>query len=293
MTELSLIFSDLRFPEGARWHDDRLWFSDMHTGQVFKANPAARTLEEVAVVDDQPSGLGWLPDGSLLVSCMLSRTVRRLDPHGTLSEFADVSRLTPAPINDLVTNQAGQTFLGGFGYDLYADAPQRPGPIFRLDPDGTPHLVEKDMVFPNGSVILPGTSTLVVAETWAARLTAFDIDEDGELRNKRIWAELPPGSTPDGICTDAAGGVWVSSIATSEFLRVEAGGRVTRTIEVDGRCATDCVLGGPRGTTLFLLTSNSWQPPETTTREGRIESVEVDVPGPQPGPAGPDVRGAS
>ena len=280
MSDLSLIFSDLRFPEGARWREDRLWFSDMHTGQVFRSNPAARTLEEVAVVDDQPSGLGWLPDGSLLISCMLSRKVRRLGPDGELTDFADVSALTDAPINDLVTNAAGQTFLGGFGYDLYADAPQQPGPIFRLDPDGTPTVVEDDMVFPNGSVILPGTSTLVVAETWAARLTAFDIDDHGVLTHKRVWAELPAGSTPDGICVDAAGAVWVSSIGTSQFLRVEAGGRVTQVIDVEGRCATDCVLGGAEGTTLYLLTSNSWQPAETTTRQGRIEAVEVAVPGP-------------
>ena len=167
MNQPSLIFSDLRFPEGARWHEDRLWFSDMHTGQVFKSNPSARTLAEVAVVDDQPSGLGWLPDGSLLVSCMLSRRVRRVAADGSTSDFADLSGLTDAPINDLVTTPGGTTFLGGFGYDLYADAPQRPGPVFRIDHDGTPTVVEDDMVFPNGSVILPGTSTLVVAETLA------------------------------------------------------------------------------------------------------------------------------
>jgi sugar lactone lactonase YvrE len=277
--EPSLIFSDLRFPEGARWHDGQLWFSDMHTGQVFRSDPAARGLEEVVVVDDQPSGLGWLPDGSLLISCMLGRKVRRLDADAGLTVFADVSSLTDAPVNDLVTDAAGRSFLGGFGYDLYGDAPQQAGPIFRIDPDGTPALVEADMVFPNGSVFLPGTSTLVVAETWAARLTAFDVDEAGALAGKRVWAELPAGATPDGICVDSAGAVWVASITTSQFLRVEAGGRVTRTITVEGRCATDCVLGGPDGTTLFLLTSNSWQPSETTSRAGRIEAVEVEVPG--------------
>jgi sugar lactone lactonase YvrE len=275
--EPSVIFSDLRFPEGARWRADQLWFSDMHTGQVFRADPGARTLEEVVVVDDQPSGLGWLPDGSLLISCMLDRVVRRLDADGVLSDFSDLSMMTSSPINDLVTDAEGRTFLGGFGYDLYAGRPQRPGPVFRLDPDGTPVLVEKDMVFPNGSVILPGTSTLVVAETWAARLTAFEIDDDGALVHKRTWAELPTGSTPDGICVDPDGRVWVSSIATGQFLRVESGGRVTSTINVPGRCATDCVLGGPDGTTLFLLTSNSWQPSETGSRQGRVEAVEVSA----------------
>jgi sugar lactone lactonase YvrE len=278
VSQPSLIFSDLRFPEGARWHEDRLWFSDMHTGQVFKANPGARTLEEVVVVDDQPSGLGWLPDGSLLVSSMLQRQVRRVSPGGGVDVFADLSSLTDAPTNDLVVDASGRTFVGGFGYDLYADAPQRPGPVFRLDAGGVATVAADDLVFPNGMVVLPGTTTLVVAETWAARLRAFDITEDGALVDGRVWAELPPGSTPDGLCVDAAGGVWVSSITTSQFLRVEAGGRVTQTIEVPGRCATDCVLGGPGGTTLFLLTSNSWQPDDTHVREGRIEAVEVTVP---------------
>lgn len=280
MPDPTLIFSDLRFPEGARWHGDQLWFSDMHTGQVFRSDPSTRTLQEVLVVDDQPSGLGWLPDGSLLVSCMLDRVIRRFGPDGELSDFADLSGLTRDPINDLVTDDRGRTFVGGFGYDLYADAPQRPGPIARVDPDGQVTIVEKDMVFPNGSVILPGTATLVVAETWAARLTAFDIAADGSLGNKRVWAELPEGSTPDGTCVDAAGAVWVSSIGTSTFLRVEEGGHVTRTIDVAGRCATDCVLGGPDGRTLFLLTSNSWQPSETTGRHGRVEAITVEVPGP-------------
>ncbi|MBM9463989.1 SMP-30/gluconolactonase/LRE family protein [Aeromicrobium sp. YIM 150415] len=283
MPETTLIFSDLRFPEGARWHGDRLWFSDMHTGQVFRANPLLRTLEEYAIIDDQPSGLGWLPDGDLLVSSMLSRAVLRVAATGEVSRFAELSSLTAAPVNDLVTTPSGTTYLGGFGYDLYADAPAKPGPILRIDPDSSTRIVETDMTFPNGMVILPGTSTLVVAETWAARLTAFDIDDDGGLSGKRVWAELPPDSTPDGICVDAAGAVWVSSIATSQFLRVEAGGRISDVISVDGRCATDCVLGGPNGTTLFLLTSNSWQPSDTTTRQGRIEAVEVAVPAPEAG----------
>lgn len=285
MLQPTLIFSDLRFPEGARWHEGRLWFSDMHTGQVFRADPAMRTLEEYAVVDDQPSGLGWLPGGDLLVSSMLQRAVCRIGADGRVGPFADLSPWTDAPVNDLITTTAGATFLGGFGYDLYADAPRRPGSIFRIDADGSTRVVDADMTFPNGMVILPGTSTLVVAETWAARLTAFDIDEHGDLVDKRIWAELPEGSTPDGLCVDAAGAVWVSSIATSQFLRVEAGGRVTDTIDVDGRCATDCVLGGPSGTTLYLLTSNSWQPADTEIRQGRIDAVEVRVPGPAEGTA--------
>jgi sugar lactone lactonase YvrE len=275
MTQTEVILSGLRFPEGARWHDDQLWFSDMHTGQVLRMDPHTHALTEVTTVSDQPSGLGWLPDGSLLISCMLDRKVVRLWPSGSISTHADVSTQTDSPINDLVVDDRGRTFLGGFGYDLYGDAPKRLGPIFRIDADGTVACVEKDMVFPNGSVILPSTNTLVVAETWAARLTAFDITDAGDLVDKRTWAELPEGSTPDGICVDASGGVWAASIATAQFIRVEAGGSVTDVIELDqGRCATDCVTDGS-GTTLYMLTSNGWQPAETTVRQGRIETVRI------------------
>ena len=276
MTQTEVVLSGLRFPEGARWHDGALWFSDMHTGQVFRTDPRTYELTEVTTVPDQPSGLGWLPDGSMLISCMLDRKVVRLCPDGSLSTHADLSSLTDSPVNDLVVDGRGRTFLGGFGYDLYGDAPQRPGPIFRIDADGTVACVEDDMVFPNGSVILPDTTTLVVAETWAARLTAFDVTDAGDLVDKRTWAALPEGSTPDGICADASGGVWASSIATAQFIRVEAGGRVTDVIELDdGRCATDCVTDGA-GTTLYLLTSNSWQPSDTEVRQGRIETVRLD-----------------
>lgn len=276
MTQTEVVLSGLRFPEGARWRDGLLWFSDMHTGQVLRTDPRTYELTEVTTVPDQPSGLGWLPDGSMLISCMLDRKVVRLWPDGSRSTHADLSALTDSPVNDLVVDGRGRTFLGGFGYDLYGDAPQRPGPIFRIDADGTVACVEDDMVFPNGSVILPGTNTLVVAETWAARLTAFDVTDAGDLVDKRTWAELPEGSTPDGICADASGGVWASSIATAQFIRVEAGGRVTDVIELDdGRCATDCVTDDT-GTTLYLLTSNSWQPSDTEVRQGRIETARLD-----------------
>jgi sugar lactone lactonase YvrE len=271
----TVLWQDLRFPEGARWHDNLLWFSDMHTGEVFRADPATGSLMTVVRIDDQPSGLGWLPDESLVISAMLSRKIFRLDRAGDLAVYADMSGLTTAPTNDLTVDDDGHIFVGGFGYDLYGGLPQQPGPIFRVSRDGSVTTVASDMVFPNGCVILPGTRTLVFAETWAARLTAFEIDGDGALTQKRIWAPLPAGSTPDGLCVDDQGSVWVSSIATSTFLRVEEGGTVTDTIELEpGRCATDCALDGT-GQTLYLLTSNSWQPSDTTSKQGRIEAVTL------------------
>jgi len=275
------LLEGFRFPEGARWHDDRLWFSDMHTGEIFRFDPENAAAPEVVTrVDDQPSGLGWLADGSLLISSMQRRVVLRDDLRGGQTVYADLSSMTDAPINDMVVDEAGTAYVGGFGYDLYGDAPQRPGPVFAIAASAPPRVVADDLVFPNGAVILPGTHTLVVAETWAARLTAFEIGADGALMDRRVWAELPAGSTPDGLCVDLEGGVWASCIGNGRYLRV-LGGEVTDVVEVPGRCPADCVLGGPDGRSLFLLTSNSWQPSETGVREGRIEVVRVDVPGPR------------
>ncbi|MDP9164463.1 MAG: SMP-30/gluconolactonase/LRE family protein [Actinomycetota bacterium] len=272
--------SGLKFPESSRWHQGALWFSDMLAGQVFRLDVESGHLEEVLAIDDQVSGLGWLPDGSLLVSCMLSRTVRRKAADGAVEVFADLSEWTAWPINDLVTDSTGQTYLGEFGYDFYAGAPPRPGAVYRISAAGAVSLAAEGLHFPNGSVILPGTSTLVIAETWGAQLTAFDISPDGQLANRRVWARLPPGCTPDGICVDVDRAIWVSSILTGEFLRVEAGGAVIDKIDAGGRYAIDCVLGGADGKTLFLLTSDDPTHGKPGEASGRIEAVSTSVPGP-------------
>ncbi|MGP3535974.1 SMP-30/gluconolactonase/LRE family protein [Microbacterium sp. RD1] len=275
-----VLIEGLRFPEGCRWHDGRLWFSDMHSGTIYEAGSDGRAPRAVFEIDDQPSGLGWLPDGSVVVSAMLSRRLLRWTPERGVELYADLSDATDHPINDLTITDDGRIFVGGFGYDLYGDAPQAPGPLFRVDPDRSIHRVADDLVFPNGMAILR-SGVLVVAETWAARLSAFDIGRGGELGARRVWAELPEGSTPDGIAVDAEDGVWVASIVPRTFLRVTAGGTVTDVWELGDRLAEDCVLGGDDGRTLFLATSNSWSPPETeAAHAGRIESVRVDVRGP-------------
>jgi sugar lactone lactonase YvrE len=251
----------------------------MHTGEVFRSAAGTGRPEVITTVEDFPSGLAWLPDGSLLVSSMTRRQVVRVAADGSTSVYADLSGHTDAPINDMVLDPgSGHLVVGGFGYDLWGGAPQQPGPIFDIAPDGTVTVARDDMIFPNGAIVLPGSRTLVVAETWAARLTAFTLDADGGLRDRRVWADLPTGATPDGLCVDSEAGVWVSDISNGRFLRVLAGGTVTDTVSVPGRCPADCVLGGDDGRTLYLLTSNSWHPPETEVREGRIETVRVDVP---------------
>jgi sugar lactone lactonase YvrE len=273
------LLTGYRFPEGCRWHDDRLWFSDMHTGVVYSADLVSGAVEEVMTIDDQPSGIGWLPDGSMVVSSMLTRQVLRRGTDGEVSVLCDLSQATPYPINDLVVDPSGRVIVGEFGYDLYAEAEPQGGSLFGVRPDGGYDVLVDDLVFPNGMAIL-STGVLVVAETFGTRLTAFDIAPDGALINRRVWAQLPEGSTPDGICVDAEDAIWVSSIVPGRFLRVREGGELTDDIQLDGRLAVDCVLGGADGRSLLLSTADSWQPADTAkTWVGRIETVPVSVGG--------------
>ncbi len=279
MTTPETVFEGYRFPEGCRWHGGLLWFSDMHTGTVYSADLSTRTVTEIMTVDDQPSGIGWLPDGSMVVSCMLERQVVRRTPEGEVSVLCDLSGATPYPINDLIVDPAGRVIVGEFGYDLYGDAEVQGGSLFGLRADGGYDVLVDDLVFPNGMVVL-ASGLLVVAETFGATLTAFEIAPDGTLTGRRTWAELPEGSTPDGICADSEDAVWVSSIVTGEFLRVREGGEITDRIALEGRLAVDCVLGGMDGRTLILSTADSWQPADTAlTWAGRIETLATPVAG--------------
>ncbi|WP_420367512.1 SMP-30/gluconolactonase/LRE family protein [Curtobacterium sp. L1-20] len=276
------VVSDIRFPEGNRWHDGRLWYSDMHTGEVFSIDPDAGDAPRLeATVPGQSSGLGWLPDGRLVISSMESRTVVAVAPDGTTSVFADLSADEPSLLNDLVVDPAtGRTYIGAFGYDLYGGEELRPGPLHVIEPDGSHRVAAEGLVFPNSANVLPGTRTLVVSETWGGRLTAFDIEDDGSLTGRREWAALPDGVTPDGSTVDGEGAVWVCSVDTGEFLRVLEGGTVTDRIDAPGRCAIDCALGGADGRTLYLATADSYDPATTArTRAGRISAVRVGVAG--------------
>ena len=276
------VVSGIRFPEGNRWHEGRLWYSDMHTGEVFSIDPgvdAGPRLE--TTIEGQSSGLGWLSDGRLVVSAMNARTIVAVEADGTGSVFADLAPIESSLINDLVVDEStGRTYVGAFGYDLYAGESLRPGPLYVVDPDGSVRPVADGLVFPNSMNVLPGTRTLVVSETWGGRLTAFDIEADGSLSGRREWAVLPEGVTPDGSTVDAEGGIWVCSVDTGEFLRVVEGGAVTDRIDAPGLCAIDCALGGEDGRTLYLATADSYDPDVTAqTRTGRISAVRVAVPG--------------
>lgn len=283
-TTTNTLVENLGFPEGPRWHQGRLWFSDFRQRQV-RAVDLEGNVEVILELDDQPSGLGWLPDGSLLVVSMIKQKLLRLH-NNQLSELADLSGLASHWCNDMVVDSRGHVYVGNFGAPLETPAAKL-AEIILVKPDGTSRVVAQDMAFPNGCVITPDEKTLIVGETYAARLTAFDIEPDGSLANRRIWAQfddlgivrdrkkLAGRVLPDGICLDEEGAIWVASPnANAEVLRVEQGGAILDRITVD-TVPYACMLGGEDRKTLFIMTSNLARQGDV----GKIETIRVDVPG--------------
>lgn len=271
MTEI--LIGGLRFGEGPRWHDGRLWFSDMHDRKVLAVSEAGEIETIVTLQDDEPSGLGWLPDNRLLIVSMRKRQLLCLDA-GTLTVFADIAHLASYHCNDMVTDTQGRSYIGNFGFDLHTGASARTAEIVMVAPDGSARIVADDLSFPNGTVITPDGRTLIVGESGAGRLTAFDVADDGALSNRRLWAAME-GAIPDGICLDEAGGIWVASPTSNEALRIKEGGEVTDRIKVKNQ-AYACMLGGSDGKTLFILTSAHSHPDKCAAEAtAAIETARV------------------
>jgi sugar lactone lactonase YvrE len=273
MTEILL--EGLSFGEGPRWHDGRLWFSDFYRHGVFTMTPDGHE-EQILEVPTQPSGLGWMPDGSLLIVSMIDRKLLRRAAGGAVSEHADLSSVATFHCNDMVVAADGTAYVGNFGSDYRKVGPQ-PATLAIVNADGAVRAGPGDLLFPNGSVITPDASTFIVGESQGARLTAFDIEADGSLSNRRVWADLGDG-IPDGICLDADLGVWVADPRNAACFRVIEGGEVTDRIDLDLNCFA-CMLGGDDRRTLYLVTAPTSGEEAAATRNGRIESVRVDVPG--------------
>ncbi|MCH2170723.1 SMP-30/gluconolactonase/LRE family protein [Myxococcota bacterium] len=274
--ELRSLLTGLCFPEGPRWRDGRLHVSDMHANRVISIDLDGN-FQTVAEVPHNPSGLGWLPDGRILVVSMTDRKVLRLDPEG-LTEHADLSKLADFHCNDMVVDALGRAYVGNFGFDFQAGAAPRGTALVLVQPDGECHVVAEDLAFPNGAVITPDGRTLILAETYGARLTAFDIADDGTLTNRRTHAELP-SLAPDGICLDAEGGIWVAAPFSHSVIRVLEGGTITDRIPVRTESFA-CALGGDDQRTLFVCTATTTEPSECrAVRKGAIEFAKVDVPG--------------
>ncbi len=277
MMKPEIVLEGLAFPEGPRWREGRLFFSDMHADEVVAMTPEGGR-EQVARVPEQPSGLGWLPDGRMLIVSMKDRKLLVTGDGGRLAEHADLSGVATSLCNDMVVDAQGRAYVGNFGSELEPDVERVPADLALVQPDGEVSVAAENMAFPNGSVITPDGRTLIVAETFAMALTAFDVAEDGSLSGRRTHAQLE-GLFPDGICLDAEGGVWVASAVGHKVVRVGAGGRPTHEIPIETE-AFACMLGDEDRRTLYICTAASSRPDICrASRTGRIEKVRVDVPG--------------
>ena len=267
----------LAFPEGPRWHDGRLWFSDIHGLDIIATDLGGRR-EVIAAVAGSPSGLGWTTDGKLLVVSMNDRRLLRQEGGGFVIH-ADLSSIARGPCNDMVVTPSGRAYVGNFGFDMWNGAARAPASIIKVEPDGSVSIAADGLEFPNGSVITPDGKSLIVAESYANRLTRFDIAADGALINRRLFADLP-GVVPDGICLDAEGAVWVGHARAPQCLRVLEGGKIDTIVHTgEGRHVYACMLGGADRRTLLMCTSATRGPESATARTGRIEFTHVDIPG--------------
>lgn len=274
------------FGEGPRWRNGRLWFSDFYA-QAVKSVSAAGDLVTEFEIDDRPSGLGWAPDGAMLIVSMVKRQILRRAADGKISVHAELANIADFHCNDMVVDVNGGAYVGNFGFDLDAEMTLRGVPAVIEDhakaklayvtPNGAVHVAASDMSFPNGSVITPDGATLIVGETLAGRLTAFDIGAGGVLSNRRLWAQTWP-RVPDGIALDAAGAIWIANPIAPECAKIAEGGEVLEVIATGDPCYA-CMLGGDDGTTLFMLTAPTSLAHEArASAKGRILVAEVGSP---------------
>ncbi|HAP75422.1 MAG TPA: gluconolactonase [Acidimicrobiaceae bacterium] len=281
---VELLADGLYFGEGPRWHRGSLWFSDFYDHAV-KTVDLDGTVSTKLVIDDQPSGLGWLPDGRMLIVAMTARQVLRLEGD-VLVVHADLGEVATFHCNDMVVDAQGRAYVGNFGFDLHAAvesgdfagalASYEGATLACVDPDGTVRTAATGLRFPNGSVITPDGRTLIVAESLGRRLTAFDVAVDGTLSNQRVWADLGR-ATPDGISLDADGAVWLADASGPRCIRVREGGEVLDVVDTGQPCFA-CMLGGPDGRHLFMLTAESSNPDiASANRTGRVMVTEVPV----------------
>jgi len=293
MTRARTIVDGMTLTENARWHEERLWFCDHYRNRIYSVNEDGSDLRIEVEHDHEPSGLGWLPDGRLLFVSMQDRRIMRREQDGKLIEHADLSDLTPYWLNDMVVDAQGRAWVGGHGFALMEHDTLKPVPIFRVDVDGTATAVSKPLFFPNGSTIIDGR-TLVVAESFAQRLAAFDIMEDGSLSEVRDWSAVgqlvesrKPAEAmaqmqigPDGISdVDEEGAVWAADFINPRAVRLMPGSGIVEQIGAEMNCYAVC-LGGADGRTLFMcLTPPDFDP---TTRandpRSKIVTVRVNVP---------------
>jgi sugar lactone lactonase YvrE len=271
-----VLMTGIQFGESPRWHDGRLWFSDW-AGQTIHVLALDGANEVVATIESFPFCIDFLPDGRLLVVHSADQKLLGREADGTFVTRADLGGLSEHPWNEVTTDRRGNAFVNNIGFDFGGGEPA-PGFIVVVTPDGEVRRVADDVAFPNGMVVTPDDSTLIVAESYGSCLTAFDVGADGTLANRRTWAPLGDDH-PDGICIDVEGAVWYADVGNSHCVRVAEGGEVLQTIPLD-RGAFSCALGGPDLCQLFIV-ATEWDPTSIGEGEptGQIVVVDVDVPG--------------
>lgn len=286
------VVADAHFLEAPRWRAGRIWFSDFYGYRVASAREDGSDVRVEATIDGQPAGLGWLPDDRLLIVSMTDRRVVRRERDGSLVTHADLSSFAAGIGNDMTVDAAGRAYVGNFGFDLMAGDPVEPTELHRVDPDGTVTAVADDLWFPNGSVITPD-GVLLVVETFGNRVTAFDLDADGTLLNRRVWARFGPLPADreveaalgqltvagDGACLDVEGGLWIADATGDRLIRVIEGGTITDEIR-PGTPVYACALGGADGRTLYACAAPDFHDAaRKAATEGRLIAVRVDIPG--------------
>ncbi len=272
----TVLLGGLRFSEGPRWRDGKLWFSDMWGYQVMTVDPDGNA-ETIVEVPGRPSGLGWRPDGTLLIVSMQDRKLLRHVPPAGLEEVADLSSVATWHTNDMVVDARGRAYVGNFGSDILADGAVSTATIALVTEDNDVRMAADGLEFPNGTVITPDGRTLIVAESRGRRLTAFDVHDDGGLSGRRVFADLGE-VVPDGICLDTEGGVWVSNPRAPECVRVLDGGEVTDRVTTEHNTYA-CMLGGEDGRTLYICSADGEEVDRVAGRSSAyIEVVEVAAP---------------
>ena len=304
MKELKKLTGGLYFGEGPRWHENKLWFSDFYSHKVMTLDEN-NSLETVCDVPSQPSGLGWLPNGDLLIVSMLDRKILKFS-EGSISVHADLSEYVAHKCNDMVVSRDGTAYVGNFGMGDAGESLNSTH-LMIVKSDGTVLKGPDNLLFPNGTVITEDGKNLIIAETLGAKLTSFDIEDNGELTNRKLWARTSPLFSlliikslsslgfdlskidfskysknlhvPDGICLDEKNGIWIASPTTKAVVRIEKGGNITDKINTP-KGAFACMLGGKERKTLYVIISNSSDPEEAqASPEGEIHSIEVEIPG--------------
>jgi sugar lactone lactonase YvrE len=273
--ELRTLMTGLVLGESPRWHAGRLWFSDWGAHEIIAVDLDGKS-EVILRVPTLPFSIDWLPDGRLVYTA--DRLLQRREPDGAIATHADLTGLADHAWNELVVDGRGNAYVNNIGFD-FPGGEFAPGIVALVTPDGAAREVAGGVAFPNGMVVTPDNSTLIVAESYAHKLTAFDIAADGSLSNRRVWADLD-GAYPDGICLDADGAVWYADVPNTRCVRVREGGEVLQTIELDRGCFA-CMLGGADRRTLFLI-ANEWSGAAAmgdVSRNGQVLMAEAPAPG--------------